>query len=162
MESFHRARLEELGLVGEFAQENVSFSRRGVLRGVHFQTPIPQARLVFAPQGEIFDAAVDVRRGSPWFGKWVGVVLSAENRRQLWIPAGFGHGFLVTSETALVVYKCASYYDPGGQRSVRWSDPDIGIGWPAAPTLVSEKDRKAPLLGEIDPRLLPVFEEEGG
>lgn len=158
-EVYQRARLEHSGVDAEFVQDNISFSARGTLRGIHFQTPNSQGRMVLAPQGEIFDVAVDLRRGSPRFGRWIGVTLSEENMLELWIPPGFGHGFLVTGKSALVMYKCTSFYAPQAQRAVRFDDPRIGVDWPERPSLISEKDRNAPLLDEIDPMLLPVFDE---
>jgi dTDP-4-dehydrorhamnose 3,5-epimerase len=149
MESFKAAEFAQLtGYDAPMVQDNHSCSVRGVLRGLHYQLP-PQAqgKLVRAVAGEIFDVAVDIRRGSPNFGKWVGVMLSADNRRQLWVPPGFAHGFCVTSETADVVYKVTAYYSPEHDRGIRWDDPDIGIDWPldVRPQL-SGKDRAAPPL----------------
>lgn len=153
MESFHAQRFAELtGCRDLMVQDNHSRSVRGVLRGLHYQLP-PQAqgKLVRVTAGEIFDVAVDIRRGSPHFGQWVGVSLSAENQRQLWVPPGFAHGFYVTSDTADVVYKVTAYYSPTHDRGIRWNDPAIGIDWPldAAPQL-SAKDEKAPLLRDAE------------
>jgi dTDP-4-dehydrorhamnose 3,5-epimerase len=153
MESFKAAEFAQLtGCDAPIVQDNHSRSVRGVLRGLHYQLP-PQAqgKLVRAVTGEIFDVAVDIRRGSPTFGKWVGVMLSADNRRQLWVPPGFAHGFCVTSETADVVYKVTAYYAPERDRGIRWNDPAIGIDWPlATPPQLSAKDEKAPLLRDAE------------
>jgi len=157
MESFNQARFDDAtGSAHRFVQDNQSFSRRGVLRGLHYQIGAhPQGKLVRALAGEIFDVAVDIRRGSPRFGQWTGARLSAENRHQLWVPAGFAHAFLVLSETAEVLYKTTDVYDPGGERAIVWNDPDIGIAWPLAdagittPTL-ADKDAAAPGLSEAE------------
>ena len=141
-ESFNRRALEAaLGRPLEFVQDNDSLSARGVLRGLHYQLPNPQAKLVRVVRGEVFDVAVDLRRGAPSFGRWVGEVLSAENRRELFIPEGFAHGFLVLSETAEVLYKTTDYWHPEHERCIRWDDPELGIAWPlAGPPVVSAKD----------------------
>ncbi|ABG06027.1 dTDP-4-dehydrorhamnose 3,5-epimerase [Rubrobacter xylanophilus DSM 9941] len=156
MESFNGRRYREAGLPERFVQDNLSLSRRGVLRGLHFQHPRGQGKLVSVLRGEVFDVAVDVRRGSPTFGRWVGLSLSEENRRQLYIPPGFAHGFVVLSEAALFFYKCTEYYAPECERTVLWSDPEIGIGWPVEEPVLSEKDRKAPALREMPPGHLPA------
>lgn len=148
-ETWHRERYRAAGVSDDFVQDNLSFSRRGVLRGLHYQNPAPQAKLVSVLQGEVFDVAVDLRRGSSTFGQWYGVVLSGENLRQLWIPEGFAHGFLVTSESALFSYKCTNFYAPEHERSLRWDDPEIRIEWPMESPVVSPKDARAPLLGDI-------------
>jgi dTDP-4-dehydrorhamnose 3,5-epimerase len=151
METFRSAWFEELGLDGTFVQDNFSRSVRGVLRGLHYQVVAPQGKLVRAVHGEIFDVAVDLRRTSPTFGKWVGVTLSADNKQALWIPPGFGHGFYTLSEVAEVMYKCTTYYAPEHDRSLRWDDPAIGITWPlSAPVQVSSKDAQAPLLCDAE------------
>ncbi|MFC4252007.1 dTDP-4-dehydrorhamnose 3,5-epimerase [Sinimarinibacterium flocculans] len=153
MESFHAARFAELSGCSEpMVQDNHSRSVRGVLRGLHYQLPpMAQGKLVRVVSGEIYDVAVDIRRGSKTFGQWVGVTLSAENRRQLWVPPGFAHGFCVTSDTADVIYKVTAYYSPEHDRGIRWNDPAIGIAWPleTAPQL-SPKDEKAPLLHDAE------------
>lgn len=128
-----------------FVQDNHSMSTQGVLRGLHYQLNNPQGKLVRVISGEVFDVAVDIRKSSPTFGKYVGVVLSAENKRQFWIPEGFAHGFYVISKTAEFVYKCTNYYDPSSERSIKWNDSDIGIVWPlvqGVETNLSEKDNK--------------------
>jgi dTDP-4-dehydrorhamnose 3,5-epimerase len=159
METFQRPRYEAAGIAGHFAQDNVSSSRRGVLRGLHFQNPYQQGKLVYVLHGEVFDVAVDVRRGSPTFGRWVGVTLSAENKRQFYVPPGFAHGFCVTSELALFAYKCTDVYHPETERTVRWDDPQIGIEWPIAEPTVSDRDRQAPRLCELPMLQLPVVRE---
>ncbi len=139
------------GLTRRFVQDNHSRSAAGVLRGLHYQVREPQGKLVRVVLGEVFDVAVDLRRTSPTFGRWVGVRLSAENKRQLWVPEGFGHGFLVTSPVAEVLYKATAYYAPEHERSVAWDDPDLAIAWPlTAPPTLSPKDRNAPRLGAAD------------
>jgi dTDP-4-dehydrorhamnose 3,5-epimerase len=153
-ESFNRSRLEAaLGRSVEFVQDNHSLSARGVLRGLHYQLPSPQAKLVRVVRGEVFDVAVDLRRGSPTLGRWTAEVLSASNKRQMWIPEGFAHGFLVLSDEAEFLYKTTDYWHPEHERCIRWDDPDVGIAWPAAggTPVVSAKDaagspfRDAPL-----------------
>jgi dTDP-4-dehydrorhamnose 3,5-epimerase len=155
MESYNAGRYAEAGIADTFVQDNLSFSSRGVLRGLHFQHPFDQAKLVHALQGEIFDVAVDVRVGSPNFGRWVGEVLSAGNRRQLYIPTGFAHGFVVLSETALVSYKCSETYRPEAEQSVLWSDRELGIKWPIDDVILSVKDAAAAPLLAIDRGRLP-------
>lgn len=148
METYHSAKFRELGIDAPFVQDNHSRSARGVLRGLHYQEPNPQGKLVRAATGTIFDVAVDIRPASPTFGQWVGVELSAENKLQLWVPPGFAHGFCVTSETADVVYKCTTLYEPQNDKGIRWDDPAIGIEWPIEQPTLSAKDRVAPLLRE--------------
>ncbi len=154
LETWHDERYRAAGIPGPFVQDNVSVSGRGVLRGMHFQWPHPQGKLVTVLQGEIFDVALDLRRGSPTFGRWEGVVLTADGGRQLWIPDGFAHGFLAL-EDSVVAYKCTERYHPQSERSLRWDDPDVGIEWPRTPTLVSERDAAAPALRDLPPGLLP-------
>ncbi len=144
-ESFNQRKLEAaLGRPLGFVQDNQSLSSRGVLRGLHYQSPRPQGKLVRVIRGEVFDVAVDLRRGSPSCGRWLGEVLSAENKRQLWIPEGFAHGFLVLSDQAEVLYKATDYYAPEHERCIRWDDPALGIAWPSvgAPPQVSAKDAR--------------------
>lgn len=129
-----------------FVQDNHSRSRRGVLRGLHFQTRRPQGKLLRCVTGTIYDVAVDVRPDSPAFGRWIGVTLSGENKHQLYVPPGFAHGFQVVSDVADVEYKCTDYYDPAGEGGVRWDDPELAIDWPIGTALVSEKDRRLPAL----------------
>jgi dTDP-4-dehydrorhamnose 3,5-epimerase len=154
LETYSRERYRAAGIEAELVQDNLSFSRRGVLRGLHFQNPSPQGKLVYVLQGEVFDVAVDIRRASPTFGRWFGLSLSGESKTQLWIPPGFAHGFCVTSETALFAYKCSGFYTPAHERAIRFDDPQIAVAWPLDAPLLSEKDRQAPLLSELDPAFL--------
>lgn len=151
METFRESWFREHVADVNFVQDNHSKSTQGILRGLHYQTEHTQGKLVRVVHGEVFDVAVDVREGSPTFGQWVGEYLSAENRRQLWVPAGFAHGFYVTSESAEFVYKCTDYYHPESEISVGWDDPEIGISWPVPagqqPQL-SDKDRQGLALGQ--------------
>lgn len=151
LETYNQRRYWEAGLTATFVQDNLSFSRRGILRGLHFQNPNPQGKLLQVLQGEVFDVAVDLRRHSPTFGRWHGVTLSADNKRQFYVPPGFAHGFQVVSETALFSYKCTELYSPKDEMSLRWDDPELGIPWPVANPLLSEKDTKAPRLRELPP-----------
>ena len=149
METYNQAKALELGLPSQFVQDNHSKSSKGVLRGLHYQNPKWQGKLVRVVQGEIFDVAVDVRHDSPTFGEWVGAYLNDENKQQLYVPEGFAHGFVVTSATAEVVYKCTSLYAPEQEGSILWNDPDIGIDWPLDSPLLSDKDSKAQRLKDI-------------
>ena len=146
-ESFREDRYAELGIPGRFVQDNFSYSEPGVLRGLHYQLPNAQAKLVSVIQGEVFDVVVDIRKGSPTFGQWVGVTLSFENGRQFFVPEGFAHGFLVTGNCAIVHYKCTSFYEPRSEGSVVWNDPSIGITWPGRDVRLSLKDASAPTGG---------------
>lgn len=148
-ELWHAGRYAAAGLGLEFVQANASSSGRGVLRGMHFQHPKPQGKLVTVLSGAIFDAVVDVRLGSPTFGGWYGCELSAENRLQLWVPEGFAHGFLTVSDVAIVHYACTALYDAGSEHCLAWDDPDVGIAWPRQPDVVSAKDGAAPGLRHI-------------
>lgn len=156
LETFNERVFGEHGLPLAWAQDNHSRSTRGVIRGLHYQIPNAQGKLVRAATGAILDVAVDVRRGSPSWRKWVGVELSDRNHRQLWIPEGFAHGFCVLSETADVTYKCTTLWSAEDDRAIRWDDPEIGIEWPAERPLVSAKDAAAPLLR--DAAVLPDYE----
>ena len=149
METWNRERFRDAGLDWDFVQDNVSLSRRGILRGLHFQNPGGQGKLVYALLGEVFDVAVDIRRGSPTFGRWQGVVLSAENKRQFFMPPGFAHGFVVVSETALFAYKCSELYRPQHEMTLAWNDPDVGVQWPIESPQLSEKDARGLLLRDI-------------
>ena len=153
LETYHQMKYAEAGIPGPLVQDNHSFSLRSTLRGLHAQGRRPQGKLVRAVEGEMFDVAVDIRRGSPTFGRWVGFVLSGENFRQLWIPAGFAHGFCVLSERVHVEYKCSDYYDPGHEIGIAWNDPQVGIRWPIERPVLSAKDAAAPRLAEILDRL---------
>ncbi|MBX7194589.1 MAG: dTDP-4-dehydrorhamnose 3,5-epimerase [Sandaracinaceae bacterium] len=154
-ETYNRERYEAIGIALPFVQDNLSRSSRGILRGLHLQCPHEQGKLVWVPEGEVFDVAVDVRVGSPSFGRWVGVTLSSDNHRQLWIPPGFAHGFQVTSEHCLFAYKCTDLYAPEAELGVAWDDPSIGIAWPIREAILSGKDRASPRLSEIDRARLP-------
>jgi dTDP-4-dehydrorhamnose 3,5-epimerase len=146
METWQAQTFSAAGIEAVFVQDNHSRSRLGTLRGLHYQLSRPQGKLVRCVIGAVFDVAVDLRRSSPTFGQWVGEVLSAENRRQLWVPAGFAHGFLVLSESADFVYKCTDYYDPASERSLKWNDAQVGIDWPlpeGVPPLLSKRDSEA-------------------
>lgn len=149
METWNDQRYREAGLEARFVQDNLSFSRRGALRGLHFQNPMPQGKLVSVLEGEVFDVAVDLRRSSPTFGKWHGLTLSSENKRQFFVPPGFAHGFAVMSETALFHYKCTEVYSPGNELTIRWDDPDVGIRWPLQSPTLSEKDARGLRLGDV-------------
>lgn len=148
LETFQRDRYAEAGIALDFVQDNHSYSSRGTLRGLHAQTRKPQGKLVRVVEGEVFDVAVDIRPGSPSFGRWVGMTLSAANFRQLYIPPGFAHGFCVVSNVAQFEYKCTDFYDPGGEISIRWDDPDIGIRWPIESPVLSPKDAEGMSLSE--------------
>jgi dTDP-4-dehydrorhamnose 3,5-epimerase len=156
METFQRERFAGAGLPSDFVQDNLSFSSRNTLRGLHFQSPRAQAKLVQVIQGEIFDVAVDIRLGSPTFGQWFGTTLSSADNRQVMIEAGLAHGFCVVSETAHVLYKCTDFYAPEAEGGVLWSDPDIGIDWPVSNPLLSEKDRQYPRLKDLPREKLTV------
>jgi dTDP-4-dehydrorhamnose 3,5-epimerase len=157
-ETFNETRYRAAGIAGPFVQDNVSISRRGVLRGLHLQQPHAQGKLISVLEGEVYDVAVDVRVGSPRFGRWVSEVLSADNGRQLWIPEGFAHGFLVLSARALVAYKCTEYYHRETELCIRWDDPRIGVPWPARDVTLSPKDLAGRPLDEIDGSTLPRYD----
>lgn len=150
LETYHRKKFLEGGIGATFVQDNHSRSVAGTLRGLHAQRTKPQGKLVRAVEGEIWDVAVDIRRGSPTFGHWVAATLSAENFRQLWIPPGFAHGFCVLSEAAQVEYKCTELYDGDDEIGIAWNDPDLNIAWPVAKPLLSAKDAAAPRLQELE------------
>ncbi|WFC42842.1 dTDP-4-dehydrorhamnose 3,5-epimerase [Pseudoxanthomonas sp. SE1] len=156
-ETWNADRYGQQGLPTKFVQSNVSSSSRGVLRGLHYQWPNPQGKLVSVLEGEVYDVVADIRRGSPTFGQWAAVILSAENKRQFWIPEGFAHGFAVLSERAIFSYLCTAQYDKAADAGVRWNDPAIGIDWPVSAPLLSAKDEAAPLLADIAPERLPVY-----
>ncbi len=155
METWHQTRYKNSAIDRAFVQDNISFSVRGTLRGLHFQITHPQAKLVQAISGEIFDVAVDIRGGSDTFGKWAGVILSGENRRQFFIPEGFAHGFCVLSETAHLFYKCSDFYKPKDEGGILWSDPRIGIDWPVDEPIVSDRDMAFPRRSEGFPDRSP-------
>jgi dTDP-4-dehydrorhamnose 3,5-epimerase len=153
LETFHARKYAEGGVPGPFVQDNHSHSVRGTLRGLHAQRIRPQGKLVRAVVGEMYDVAVDIRRGSPTFGRWYGVRLSGENFRQLYVPPGFAHGFCVLSETVHVEYKCTDFYDKADEITVAWNDPAIGIEWPVTDPVISEKDGAASRLADMQDRL---------
>jgi dTDP-4-dehydrorhamnose 3,5-epimerase len=156
METWNQRQYAAAGLEMTFVQDNLSFSRQSTLRGLHYQNPSPQGKLVSVLQGEVFDVAVDLRRSSPTFGRWHGLTLSSENKLQFYIPAGFAHGFLVLSGTAMFHYKCTEFYLPAGEMTIRWDDPDIGIRWPINRPTLSEKDARGLRLREVPAeRLFP-------
>jgi dTDP-4-dehydrorhamnose 3,5-epimerase len=158
-ETFHTQRYAEAGMKLPFVQDNLSRSAHGILRGLHLQNPHAQGKLVSVLEGEVFDVAVDVRVGSPRFGQWVGLYLSAQNHRQLYVPPGFAHGFCVTSEVALFAYKCTDLYHPETELGVAYDDPELGIAWPLANPLLGAKDQKNLRLGQIDRGRLPQYTE---
>lgn len=155
--AWQQAEYASHGIPECFVQDNLLRSQRGTIRGLHLQHPFGQGKLVSVSLGEVFDVAVDVRLGSPHFGHATGHVLSGDNHRQLYIPAGFAHGFCVTSEFALFHYKCTEAYHPEAELGIAWNDPDIGIGWPIPVSVMSAKDRNNPLLAAVDPSRLPRF-----
>ncbi len=156
-EQWNAARYREAGLDAQFVQSNVSTSTRGVLRGLHYQWPKPQGKLVSVLEGEVWDVAVDIRRGSPTFGHWASAVLSAENGRQFWVPEGFAHGFVVLSDRAVFHYLCTAPYDRECDASLRWNDAKLAIDWPLAEPLLSDKDARAPFLDDVAEQRLPVY-----
>jgi dTDP-4-dehydrorhamnose 3,5-epimerase len=158
LETWHEERYAAAGIKLGFVQDNLSRSARGILRGLHLQHPNDQGKLVYVVAGEVFDVAVDVRVGSPNFGKWTGVLLSADDHRQLWIPPGFAHGFCVTSESALFAYKCTALYSIADEVGLVWNDPAIAIAWPVAEPQLSAKDKVLPRLADIDPARLPRYQ----
>jgi dTDP-4-dehydrorhamnose 3,5-epimerase len=149
-EAYHAQRYRALGIPGDFVQDNQSHSRRGVLRGLHYQLGRPQAKLVQVLRGEVYDVAVDIRKGSPHFGRWVGVHLSDRPRCQLYIPEGFAHGFYVLSESADFCYKCSDFYSQEDERGLRWDDPDLAIQWPDGERILAPRDAAFPLLRGLD------------
>lgn len=159
LETHHQNKYAEEGIGKPFIQDNRSHSKKGVLRGLHYQLRFPQGKLVYVITGEIFDVAVDIRRGSPTFGKWEGIYLSSENNRQIFVPEGFAHGFCVLSETADVLYKCTDYYHPEDECGILWSDPTVGIEWPVAEPILSPKDSQYSVLSETADTDLPAFTE---
>jgi dTDP-4-dehydrorhamnose 3,5-epimerase len=156
IETFHAERYAANG-IPSFVQDNLSRSRAGTLRGLHLQQPHAQGKLVSVLEGEVFDVAVDVRVGSPTFGRWVSAIISAANHHQLYVPPGFAHGFCVTSEHALFSYKCTDLYHPECELGVAWDDPDLAIPWPVSAPLISAKDQKNPRLAQMDRAKLPPY-----
>jgi dTDP-4-dehydrorhamnose 3,5-epimerase len=163
LESYNRRAMESLGIHQSFVQDNHSRSGRGVLRGLHYQLGQPQAKLVRVTLGRVFDVVVDIRRGSPHFGRWTGHELSADNHLMLFAPEGFAHGFLVLSEVAEFQYKCSDFYSPAEERAIAWDDPDLAIAWPleGLEPLLSDKDLRAPRLAEVEAADLPVISGTG-
>ena len=149
LETFQAERYTTAGITLPFVQDNHSRSSKGVLRGLHFQKTKPQGKLVRVVRGEVYDVAVDIRLGSPTYGRWEAVVLSEDNKKQFWVPPGFAHGFMVISDSADFEYKCTDYYDPSDEGSLLWNDPDLNIPWPIDNPILSEKDAQAPLLANL-------------
>ena len=160
MEIYNRNRYVTFGINTVFVQDNLSYSVQGVVRGLHYQIKNSQAKLIQVISGEIFDVAVDIRPDSPTFGKWAGSHISDRNRRQLFIPQGFAHGFCVLSKNAYFLYKCSELFAPDDEAGILWSDPDIGIDWPVENPIISEKDKQYPRLSEIHPDRLPVLSQK--
>ena len=157
-ESYNKGKWEQEGIRAEFIQTNVSRSARGVLRGLHYQWPNPQGKLVSVLEGEVYDVAVDIRRGSPTFGQSFGVMLTADNHRHFWVPEGFAHGFCVLSEFATFTYQCTALYDAKADAGIRWNDAALGIDWPLSDPLLSDKDARTPLLKDVALERLPVLQ----
>jgi dTDP-4-dehydrorhamnose 3,5-epimerase len=157
METYHRAKFAEIGIADSFVQDNHSCSTKGTLRGLHYQLHHAQAKLCRVVEGEAFDVAVDIRLGSPHFGKWTSVLLSAKEQNQIYIPAGFAHGFLALTETVQFLYKCSDFYDAGDEHGILWSDPSLNISWGSANPLVSKKDSKYPRLADLPREFLPRY-----
>ena len=160
METYHQKRYEQNALDCMFVQDNLSHSILGTLRGLHYQLKHPQSKLVQVVRGAVFDVAVDIRYGSPSFGQWTGTYVSDENRHQIFVPEGFAHGFCVLSETADVIYKCTDFYILDDEGGILWSDPSIGIDWPIANPMISDKDSKYPCLRDVPPERLPVYKDK--
>lgn len=159
-ESYHRANFAELGITDTFVQDNHSRSVKSTLRGLHYQLQHPQAKLCRVVEGEALDVAVDIRLGSPHFGKWAAVLLSAKEQNQIYVPPGFAHGFLALTDSVQFLYKCSDFYDAADELSILWNDPDLNIAWGIAEPLVSEKDLKAPRLAEVARQHLPRYTEK--
>jgi dTDP-4-dehydrorhamnose 3,5-epimerase len=157
METYHQAKFAEIGISEPFVQDNHSRSSKGTVRGLHYQLHHPQAKLCRVVEGEAFDVAVDIRLGSPHFGKWASVVLSAEHHNQIYIPAGFAHGFLALTDSVQFLYKCGGFYDPADEHGLLWNDSALGIPWNVAHPLVSDKDSRYARLADMGPELLPRY-----
>lgn len=155
LETYHRAKFAELAVTAAFVQDNHSCSVKNTLRGLHYQLSRPQAKLCRVVEGEALDVAVDIRVGSPTFGKWTGVLLSAREQNQIYIPAGFAHGFLALTDTVQFLYKCSDFYDPKDEHGILWNDPDLGIRWDVARPIISEKDSKYSKLADVPREFLP-------
>jgi dTDP-4-dehydrorhamnose 3,5-epimerase len=156
LESYNKKVFQQAGIEPEFIQDNHSKSTRGVVRGLHYQKKFPQGKLIRVIQGEVLDVIVDIRKGSPTFSRWISILLSAENKKQVWIPGGLAHGFAVISETVELCYKATDYYHPEDEAGIRWNDPQLSINWQVQNPLLSEKDRQLPLLDEAEEDL-PLF-----
>ncbi|MGO9642777.1 MAG: dTDP-4-dehydrorhamnose 3,5-epimerase [Candidatus Acidiferrales bacterium] len=159
-ETYHKAKFASLGIVDSFVQDNHSCSVKGTVRGLHYQLHHPQAKLCLVVEGEALDVAVDIRLGSPHFGKWTSIVLSAEKHNQLYIPRGFAHGFLALTDTVQFLYKCSDFHDPKDEYGIRWNDPELGIPWSVRDPLVSEKDARCPTLSGAPRESLPLYSEK--
>lgn len=157
METYNRSRYFDAGIQDVFIQDNLSYSVKGTLRGLHYQNPHAQAKLIQVIKGVIFDVAVDIRAGSPTFGQWVSALLSDENKRQIYIPQGFAHGFCVLSESAFVLYTCSDYYAPDCEKGILWSDFNLNIDWPVTSPILSKKDKKYPCLCDVPVENLPLI-----
>jgi len=157
LETWNSTRYEQAGIPGPFVQDNISFSKKGILRGLHFQYPQSQGKLIQVLSGEVMDIVVDIRVGSSTFGQWIGEALSESNHKQIYVPPGFAHGYCVTSETALFSYKCTDFYNPATEHGIIWNDPDIGIEWPIEHPALSPKDKAYPRLKDFEPENLPQF-----
>jgi dTDP-4-dehydrorhamnose 3,5-epimerase len=149
-EMYHQGKFENAGVKGNFVQDNRSRSRQGTIRGLHYQLGKPQGKLIWTLSGKVFDVAVDIRRRSPTFGKWLGIMLSSEKKKGIYIPPDFAHGFCVLSEEAEIFYKCTEFYSPENERTIRWDDPELSIEWPIKNPILSEKDSAAPLLKDAE------------
>lgn len=159
-ETYHKAKFASLGIADSFVQDNHSCSVKGTVRGLHYQLHHPQAKLCLVVEGEALDVAVDIRLGSPHFGKWTSIVLSAEKHNQLYIPRGFAHGFLALTDTVQFLYKCSDFHDPKDEYGIRWNDPELGIPWNVRDPLVSEKDAKCPTLSSAPRESLPLYSKK--
>jgi dTDP-4-dehydrorhamnose 3,5-epimerase len=157
LETYHAKKYADAGIPGPFVQDNFSRSLKGTVRGLHYQRKNGQGKIVYVTDGSVFDVAVDLRSGSPTFGRWVGMDLSGENRRQLYVPPGFAHGFCVTTESAGFAYKCTEFYDPQDEAGVIWNDPTLAIAWPVLDPLLSPKDLQLKPLADISSTMLPVY-----
>lgn len=157
METYHRTKFADLGIRDTFVQDNHSCSAKGTLRGLHYQLQHPQAKLCRVVEGEALDVVVDIRVGSPQFGKWTSVLLSATTQNQIYVPAGFAHGFLALTNSVQFLYKCSDFYDPSDERGILWNDPDLNINWGISSPVISEKDAKNPRLREVPPQYLPGY-----
>ena len=157
VETYHQAKFAELGIGYTFVQDNHSGSAKGTLRGLHYQLKHPQAKLCRVVEGEALDVVVDIRVGSPHFGKWTSVLLSAKKQNQIYVPVGFAHGFLALTETVQFLYKCSDFYDPRDERGILWSDPDLNVTWGLSNPMVSEKDANSPKLAEVPSDCLPLY-----